>query len=180
MSRKMIAWAFIGMCGAAPLLTATSVSMAGPCQAPLVEAVGSKYLKVTPLPSDSPTPMAIVVTCAGGTARYVGALPQQQSATSFDLTNDGVIDGTVARLVDNPADALFLTPAEWLNDVYVTGELVIPSTDYTIQVDCGQPGSPNLTDPVAATTWAYGDVFNEPPVSMADVFAAVLAQVPQL
>ena len=62
MSRKMIAWAFVGMCGAAPLLTATSVSMAGPCQAPLVEAVGSKYLKVTPLPSDSPTPMAIVVT----------------------------------------------------------------------------------------------------------------------
>ena len=145
------------------------------CEPPLVEAVGCKYLKVTPLPNELPRPMAIVLTCAGGTARYVGAFPQQPSATPFDLTNDGVIDGTVARLVDNPGSALFLTPAEWLNDVYVTGELVIPSTDYTVQVDCGQPGSPNLTGPVAATTWAFGDVFNDPPVALSDAFAAVLA-----
>ena len=85
--------------------------------------------------------------------------------------------GTVAALVDNPGSALFLTHAEWLNDVYVTGELVIPSTDDTIQVDCGQPGSPNLTDPVPATTWAFGDVFNDPPVALSDAFAAVRAEI---
>lgn len=37
------------------------------------------------------------------------------SPATFDIDSDGIIDGSLATLVDDPLDALSLTPGEWIN-----------------------------------------------------------------
>jgi hypothetical protein len=115
------------------------------CTAPVAAQGGARYLTITPQPPDSTTPTAFVVTadCTGAPAKYVG-------------TPSGV--GNIAHLVDDPANAAFLTPAEWGGTVYVTGAAVAPGLGYGVGADCGVPGNPYMSPPTSAETGKWGDV----------------------
>ncbi|MCH7632998.1 MAG: hypothetical protein IIB59_07275, partial [Planctomycetes bacterium] len=121
------------------------------CEAPVVDAAGSRYLAITPQPANAPAegappiPVALLITpeCAGGVARYVGE--------PFGEFN-------VAMLVDHPSQAAFLTPTQWGGTVYVTGIDIAPNVSYAVQEDCGIPKLPILTSATVVTTPVWGDV----------------------
>ncbi|MGB2985080.1 MAG: C1 family peptidase [Phycisphaerae bacterium] len=117
------------------------------CLTPLVSDVGQRYLAVTLQPADSQSRIALVLTpdCEGGTAKYLG--------TPADPDN-------IAPLVDDPANAAELSPEQW-GTVYITGTQLIPDTGYVVASDCGPYGDPYLSDPVAATTTAWGDAVGD-------------------
>ncbi len=171
--------------------------LSGLCEAPLVEAVGARYLAITPQPTDSSTAQALLVEpqCAGATPRYVGSLrcggvgemcriDKDCNTCSFghnpcvtdddcdfgfcssgaecsltlqncadlsecvridycnvggpcvagefkpiDLNDDGLFDGIVGMLVADPADAAFMTPAEWGTSLMRCSKTAIPCTE---------------------------------------------------
>ena len=141
------------------------------CDAPIVEAAGPRYLAVSLQPPDSEAPQAIMVrgACTAGIARYVGApVPFELLGYSGPTVQAGV-------LVDDPADAVFLTPAEWGDPVYITGESVTPATQFEIWADCGWPGNPAYSDMTTAWTWKLGDVDNNTVVNFTDVLLGVEA-----
>ncbi len=145
------------------------------CEAPLVEVMGNRYLRITPQPAGSATVTALVVTTCGGThPQYVGPLPDTTGLSGFDQNGDGIQESTVASLVDNPANALWLTPAEWGGSVFVTGPFIGPDRMLDVQADCGSPGAPNLTTPVAVTMSLYGDIDLGGTATLGDVFLIVL------
>jgi hypothetical protein len=114
-----------------------------PCSAPAVAAEGCRYLSVVlQEPDDDPVAIAVTADCAGGPTRYASA---------------PVAPFNIAPLVTNPNQAAFLPPSQWGSPVYVTGELIAPSTPYRIQTDCGGPMDPVLSDPAFAETWVWGD-----------------------
>jgi hypothetical protein len=115
------------------------------CGIPVVSAPGSRYILVTPQPTDSPAAMALLVSpdCPGGTPSYVGF-----PSGPFN----------VARLVDNPNNAARLTAAQWGGTVLVTGIDVVPDTAYLVQSDCGPGGAPVLSEPAPVETHIWGDV----------------------
>lgn len=135
-------------------------------ETPLAEGVGGKYVSVTPLPSDSTLPQAILLTpdCPGGVARYVG-----EPVPDFDIDNDGTPDGSIAMVVEDPDDAVFLTPEEWGTPVYVTGLHIVPDTQYSVWADAGSPGNPSLSEPTTTATWRWGDVNNDTYVNVTDI-----------
>ena len=152
------------------------------CEAPLVEVVGSRYLRITPQPPGS-GPQAILITpdCGGSTPLYV------DPPTPFDIDEDGSADENIARVESPGAVAAgFLTPAQW-GELYVYGEDLVPGTTYIVQGDCGSPGNQGLSDPTSATTCAFGNVTKGfengdwilcsvphiPAVNIIDVLAAV-------
>jgi hypothetical protein len=142
------------------------------CETPFAVSYGSRYVAITPAPGTEPVAL-VVTTCGGALPQYVGALPGETSIVPIDLTNDGTDDGMLAGLVDNGADALYLTPGEWGNVVYVTGFRLVPAGTFDVQADCGTPGNPNLTAAVAVTTAQYGDVNGDENSNFADILAAV-------
>ncbi len=145
------------------------------CLAPLAEGMGNRYLRLTPKPIGGPLPSALVVASCGGTvSRYVGALPGQTGLIGFDQDGDGVPESTVAGLVSDPANALWLTSAEWGGSVFVTDVSLVPTTCYDVLGDCGSPGIPNLTPPVLACTTVYGDVNLDGTGNLGDVLTIVL------
>jgi thiosulfate dehydrogenase len=114
------------------------------CLQPVVSAPGPRYLAISPQPPGSQIPMALVVTQAcGGSPRYVGP--------PFGPHN-------VAMLVDNPANAAYLTPAQWGTTVYLTGLEIAPAHGYLVHADCGIPAQPVPTADVAVSTHVWGDV----------------------
>ncbi len=123
------------------------------CEAPIVEAVGSRYLRISIQPPGS-GPQAIVITpdCAGGVPQYVCGPP-----TAFDIDVDGLDDENVAELADLcDTAASFLTPAEW-GELYVYGEGISAGSSLIVQGDCGSPGTPGFSDSTVVTTPIFGD-----------------------
>ena len=122
------------------------------CEAPLVEVVGSRYLRITPQPPGS-GPQAILITpdCAGATGLY-GSPP-----VLIDIDRDGVMDENISNF-DDPEAVLdaFLTPAEW-GELYAYGEALVPGQTYVVQGDCGSPGIPGLSDSTTVSTCVFGD-----------------------
>lgn len=123
------------------------------CEAPLVEVVGSRYLKITPQPPGSgPQAILIAPDCGGSTPLYANP------PVPFDIDGDGSDDENIAQIVSPDAVAAgFLTPAEW-GELYVYGVDLVPGTTYIVHGDCGSPGTPGLSDPTSATTCVFGDV----------------------
>ena len=114
------------------------------CLPPVVSAAGCRYLAISPQPGDGSMAMAILVSavCPLSSPKYVG--------TPFGPYN-------VALLVDDAAQAAYLTPAQWGGTVYVTGVEIAPELTYTAQADCGVPGQPVLTEISEATTPVWAD-----------------------
>ena len=132
-------------------------SVAQPCDAPIVEPVGGRYLRIGPQPTTSGKTQAIFVTpdCTGGVGgKYVGV------PSAIDIDGDSISDEMVAGLVDDPLNAHFLTPAQW-GELYVYGQDIVPETSYIVQGDCGSPGNPSLFAGTGATTWDWGDTNND-------------------
>ncbi|MBI4716398.1 MAG: hypothetical protein HY763_01205 [Planctomycetes bacterium] len=149
------------------------------CQPPLIDSPGPRYLSIKPQPPDSTTPVALLVesdlwTCL---SKYVG------TPTPVDIDGNGSIDGSVATLVDDPADAAVLTPAQWGLTVFVTGEDIVPTdvntgtpplleTTYRVAADCGGGlFSPDLS--LLMRLWADADASGL--VNITDVQLSVLA-----
>jgi len=86
----------------------------------------------------------------------------------------GVPESSLGGLVVDPANALWLTPAQWGGSAFVTGLLIIPATAFEVQADCGDPFNPNLTTPVSVTTSAYGDVDGDGSPGLGDALLIVL------
>jgi len=116
-----------------------------------------RYLDVTPVAAGFPFGLMVKPDCPNATAKYVG---------TPDSNN-------TALLVDNPANAAFLTSEQWGTTVHVTGLDVIPLTTYQVMADYGTPGSPALSGATLSTTRRNGDVvdpFNPPsPTDQPDI-----------
>ncbi|MCH8148276.1 MAG: hypothetical protein IH987_09835 [Planctomycetes bacterium] len=145
------------------------------CDAPIVVAAGSRYLAVSLQPAGSQIPQAIVVRgkCAGGVARYVGA---PVPFFNESLGPQGP-ESQAGLLVDDPADAVFLTPADWGDPVYVTGLTLAPGSTYEIWADCGSPGNPGFSELTTALTYRFGDVDGNTVQNFVDVQLCLLAFV---
>ena len=145
------------------------------CDAPIVVAAGSRYLAVSLQPAGSQIPQAIVVRgkCAGGFARYVGA--------PVPFYNESIMgfgpQSFAGLLVDDPADGVFLTPAEWGDPVYVTGLTLAPGSTYEIWADCGSPENPGFSEKTTALTYRFGDVDGNTVRNFLDVQLCLLAFV---
>ncbi|MHC5110208.1 MAG: hypothetical protein ACYTHJ_10060 [Planctomycetota bacterium] len=146
----------------------------GSCDPPLANSYSSRYIEIIPAAGNSPVAL-VVTTCGGTNPQYVGAWTNQPGLLPIDLTLDSTIDGFAAQMVDDPADALWLTPAEWGGTVWATGLRVVPGQIYDVQADCGEPGSPALTTAVSVETWVYGDVNDNAIANLEDVFLTVQA-----
>ncbi|MBU0718399.1 MAG: hypothetical protein KJ749_09140 [Planctomycetes bacterium] len=139
------------------------------CDPPIVEAVGCRYIGVSPQPPDAGTPQAIIVrpACVDGTPKYVGETEMRK------IRGPGEAAVRVGILVDDPADAVFLTPAEW-GETYITGLSITPSTTLEVRADCGSPGDPALSDTTTVLTWKFGDTDNNTYATFQDIFRMVL------
>ena len=126
------------------------------CEAPLVEAVGNRYLRITPQPPGS-GPQAILVKpdCPAGVGLYV------DPPILFDIDEDPRFIESLAEL-DDPAATpdSFRTPEEW-GELYVFGEDITPETTYIVWGDCGSPGNPGLSDSTLVTTPRFGDAIGD-------------------
>ncbi len=135
------------------------------CDPPVVEDVGSRYMKIAGMPADSLAPMAIIVTadCPGGVPMYVTAPVEFNLGLTGPFANLGLLS-------TDPADAVYLTPAEW-GDLYVTGGLFTPDTNYVVLSDCGSPGDPAYSEPGIGTpfTRVWCDVDNSGVVTFIDI-----------
>lgn len=117
------------------------------CLPPLVSAAGGRYLAITPQPGGAAIPMALRITaqCALGAPTYVGP----PSGANHR-----------AQVVDDAAQAAWLTPAQWGSTVYVSGFEIAPGTTYTVEADCGLPQWPALSAASNVTTHRWGDVIS--------------------
>ncbi|UCE58737.1 MAG: hypothetical protein JSU63_14990, partial [Phycisphaerales bacterium] len=154
-------------CGGDPEQTCDEVNDTCLCEGPEAEAAGGRYIAVVLGPLESAAPQAIVLEpwCPEGITRYAG--PPQP----FDLDYNGVPDEFLAELVDDPAEAAWLSPTEWGNFglVYLTGFYVAPGTRYTVYTDCGLPSAPSFSESTTVTTWRWGDVNNDVFVNVTDL-----------
>ncbi len=143
------------------------------CDAPFVEDVASRYMKISPMPADSTAPMALVVT-ADITCPTGDPIPMYVTAPiEFDLEFHGPF-ANLGILSTDPADAVYLTPAEW-GELYVTGEFFTPETTYVVVADCGSPGSPGFSDPGVGTpfTRKWADLDDSGVVTFFDILTVV-------
>lgn len=123
------------------------------CPNPVVAAVGSRYLMIIPGAGDLPVALSIEGDSNDSEVSCVDRFVQQ--------------DGTIH------ATPVSQTPIEW-GTVFVNDTEIIPSTSYTIRVDCGLPMGLDIhSDPIEVTTWLWGDVTGDDEVDQLDV-AAVL------
>ncbi len=132
--------------GCPPSTTSTDAALTLlECGAVVVEAVGPRYLAVTPAPG--PDPLALLVSSAGASC-----LPQYVQA-------DGSLD---------PAP-VFVTPPVW-GTVFVTDAEIVPSVTYDVQTE-SQSGT--LSAASSATTFMWGDVDNNVVVNFNDIALVV-------
>lgn len=116
-------------------------------EAPMVEAVGSKRLAVTPLPAGSPGPVALLVTA------------DEYPCLAKYITADGLLQDTpVFQLID-----------DW-GTIIVKGEDIVPDSLYNVQAECGAFTS----EAGQAQTGLYADIDGSGMVSLADVQLIVL------
>jgi len=128
---------------------------------PIVDAAGPRYLAVNLGSRTDAFALLVKPVCAGSTAKYVG-------------TPVGV--NQVARLVNNPGDAAYLTPTQWNatgNTIYITGVDIVPAQTYDMQADIGTSGNPNLLAAVSTTTWNWGDVNDTNVIDVDDILCAL-------
>lgn len=125
------------------------------CETPVLIADGSRALLATPT-IDFPQ------------ALLVSGDPGDPDVSCFSLYVQA--DGTLGP---NP---VYRTAVQW-GTASIRGEEIIPSKTYIVQSDCGSPGNPELSGPVAATTWTWGDVASPPndTVNFADIQLVVQA-----
>ena len=119
--------------------------------------------------------------------KYVGALTGETTAIPFDIDASPCclsIDGTLATLVTDPLDALFLAPGStdgtaggtvgWGGTVYIVAEDIDPGTEYEARLDCGvPPADPVLSAAVFDTTWAFGDTDGDGQPGFLDILKMV-------
>ncbi len=117
------------------------------CQAPIVTAVGGRYLAVVPVPLCSIEPIAIHLT----------------STTWPCLNLFLAADGTLSQ---TPVSA---TPAQW-GEVFVHGMVIVPDTSYSFQAVAGPGGGAA----VQAKTWVWADTDNNGLVNFSDIQRIVL------
>lgn len=117
------------------------------CLPPIVSAVGGRYLAISPQFSIPNVPLALQIkaVCPLATPKYL-------------LAPGGPFH--VAKTVEDPALAAWLTPAQWGQTIYVTGFEIAPGQTYEVQADCGLPDNPVLTQASTATTFLWGDVIS--------------------
>jgi hypothetical protein len=115
------------------------------CAPPIVAALGSRYLSISPQPAGSPFSTRILITaiCATEIPKYAG-----YPAGTYNI----------AYVVDEPESAGIGSPDDWGNTFYTSGMHIVPEMTYAVQADCGAPGSPVLTLPVMVTTPKFGDI----------------------
>jgi hypothetical protein len=89
--------------------------------------------------------LRIQAQCPLGTAKYIG------------YPTGG---NNVAFAVDDPADAAWLTPAQWGTTVFVSGFEIAPGLIYTAQADCGLPERAVLSTAATTTMHRWGDVIS--------------------
>ncbi|MBI4719565.1 MAG: matrixin family metalloprotease [Planctomycetes bacterium] len=128
------------------------------CNTPIVEAEGSRYLKVTPRPSIIAQALEVQGDPLDPAVSCVSAFVQA--------------DGTLGP---NP---VFQTSAQW-GTVHVRGDEIIPSseagssivpTSYRVRAYC----NPDYSSFATASTWLWGDVNNNDIVNFADIQLMVL------
>ena len=119
------------------------------------------------------TRLILTPSAAGGGARALTVTPQSCSGqvavlvTSPDYPCVSMYVGADGILAVTPE---MRTPAEWA-DVAVRGELIVPSSTYTIQ--CW--ASDALSEAASATTWMWGDVDNDEDVDVDDILLIIQA-----
>ncbi|MFH1108836.1 MAG: lamin tail domain-containing protein [Planctomycetota bacterium] len=112
---------------------------------PAVEAVGARYLAITP-PPDQPS---LALQVGSG---VVSCLPQYVDA-----------DGYLAT------EPVFQSSEAW-GTVFVGGAEIIPRTSYAVRADVRDALEPeNLSEAVFATTWAWGDTNGVDNVNVFDI-----------
>ena len=113
--------------------------------APTVDAVGGRYLAITP-PAGQPS-VAIEVDSAD-----IACLPQYVDPAGY--------------LVESP---VFQASDDW-GSVYVGDAEIVPDTLYSVRADVRDATEPeNLSDPVLATTWLWGDTTGTNGVNVFDI-----------
>jgi hypothetical protein len=119
----------------------------GGCMPPTVEAVGSRYIAVTPPPGGDPVGL------------YIAGDPSDSSVACFDtwLQPDG-------HLRRHP---LYAAPDDW-GTVYVGDCAIKPSTTYQVYTDCSNVVPGLFSVPTTVTTWRWGDVDNSGSVTLVD------------
>jgi hypothetical protein len=111
---------------------------------PIVEAMGSRYLLVTPQIGFAPVSVALRVT-----------------SPNWPCLDDYIdADG---RLVP-PANKVFLLPSEW-GAIIVQDPDIVPSTTYYVEAECGAYRSA----PAIESTWLWGDLDNNGIVNAIDI-----------
>jgi hypothetical protein len=113
-----------------------------------VSGEGPRYLAVVPPPGAAP--VALLVTG--------DPLNPAVSCLSAYVQADGALD----------AAPLFQTPAQW-GTAHVGDSEILPDTTYRVQADYNAPGGTDVTAPVAATTWLWGDVDHSVVVNLDDL-----------
>ncbi|MBP7746381.1 MAG: lamin tail domain-containing protein [Phycisphaerae bacterium] len=116
--------------------------------APTVEAVGGRYLMVTPPPS-LPA-VALQVSSAG-----ITCLPRYVDATG--------------RLVDEP---VYRSSADW-DTILIADEETVPSTLYEVRSAVLSGGSPAFSGPASATTWLWGDTTGDAATTVLDILCVL-------
>lgn len=114
---------------------------------------GSRYIAINP-PSGT-VPVALLVT------------GDPLNGAVSCLSSYVQADGTLA-----PA-AVFRTPAEWGAVIHVGDSEILPDTTYRVQSDYNTPGGPDLSPPVALTSWKWGDVNNSGIVNLDDILCVL-------
>ena len=130
-----------------------SVSIDDPCLSPAVEAIGSRYVAITPVARRRPVALRVRgdiddvrVRCL---ARY--------------LQPDGSLD----------LGAAFLTPAEW-GTVWLTGRDIVPAATYTIHSVCDDENQTTRVSPtIQVTTWLWGDTDGTGDTTISDVLRVI-------
>ncbi len=156
-------------CGEPCTITCDETTDSCQCEAPIVVETTSRFMLLTLQPPDSQVPQAIAIRakCNVGVMRYAGP------PSPFDINRDGIPDGVLSFLVDDVADAAFLTPPQWGSAVYITGAGIAPGTFYDVAVDCGTVASPALSTFNVALTKIWGDASGNDINSAEDILQTV-------
>jgi len=141
-------------CDDADICTGADVCVTGVCVGtpaivpPIVEAIGSRYLLVTPQSAFAAAPVALHVT-----------------SPNWPCLNDYVNED--GRLVP-PANKVYKLPSEW-GAILVQDPDIVPSTAYHLSAECGAYRSA----PGIVSTWKWGDLDNSGSVNSIDVVLLV-------
>mgnify|MGYP001610210421 FL=1 len=143
-------------CNDGDICTGSDQCNAGVCvgvaipEAPLVETISSRHLRVTPQPAGSVAPVALRVTS-----------PTWPCLLQWIDANGNLV---------GIADRVFKTPSQW-GTVLVQDPDVVPSSIYDVVAECGTFESTAGSD----QTYLWGDINNDGFVDFADISLEVNA-----